>query len=205
MTNLAKRPCKLGNTINTRAQMHGDENVPACDIPFAGFMLEKPEVDQLAGKNWWNCHFEDGSRGKAAQPAFPTIDSYSLADKYEGSVVIVMGLNQVDIELDEIKLSGLTLTPLPGGLVEMSGKIQAHTDIEKFVHKLIARLNTEIDLHIEIGDKVERAKSKQRDLPINTFGDNEDSDDDEATGAAHVAALKSSKPRKRGRNGARAH
>lgn len=164
---------KLGSSVNTRTEKHGDDSVPACDIPIAGLMLEKHEVDELVGKHYWSSIFNTGNRGKADQPLFPNIASHKMVDKYEGTVLIDLGPNVKAVELEAVKISGITLTPHAGGLVEMSFKIQTAEDIEKFVHKLVARLDTEIDLELTIGEKVEKAKSKQQDLPINTFGEGE--------------------------------
>ena len=37
---LTKRPAKIGPSINTRTQRHGDDDVPATDIPLSGILVE---------------------------------------------------------------------------------------------------------------------------------------------------------------------
>lgn len=204
MTHFATRPCKLGQSVNTRTEKHGDDSVPACDIPVSGFMLEKAELDELVGKDFWNCMFNNGNGKKADMPLWEKLATMKLADKYSGGVTIVLGPNVKDIELEDVTIAGITLEPLAGGLTAVSFKIQASDDVEKFVHKLIARLDTEIDLQVEFGDKVERAKSKQQDLPINTFGDGEQkgATSDEEAGRAHATAFENGTPAGK-RNGSR--
>lgn len=49
MLTITPRPCQLGTSINTRTEMHGDESVPACDIPLVGITLDAEELGALLG------------------------------------------------------------------------------------------------------------------------------------------------------------
>jgi hypothetical protein len=167
---ISKRACKIGPSINCRTEKHGDDEVPACDIPISGILLQTGEVNALVGPLFRESLFDTRSQGKAPAILHPGLAARKLTEKFEGAVTIVMGPNQNDIELDKVTLAGLKFEPLEGGLVAMSLTVQTSKDVPKFVHKLIARQNTEIDVEISIGDKVERAKSKQTELPMQGGG-----------------------------------
>ena len=66
---LKKRVAKIGPSINTRTEKHGEENVPAIDIPLSSIMLTGKELGRLlrqetAAEDW----FEKNSDGPASCP-----------------------------------------------------------------------------------------------------------------------------------------
>jgi hypothetical protein len=162
---ISKRTCKIGPSINCRTEKNGDDDNPACDIPLVGLLLDKDDANKLVGPLFWESLFDNQGRGKAPKIVHPNIGTRVLEGKFEGEVAITLSPSTV-IELEGIKLTSFHLEPLEGGLVSLSLKVQASNSIEKFVHKLIARQNSEVEVRIVIGDKVERAKSKQDELPL---------------------------------------
>ena len=189
---ITQRPCKLGPSINCRTERHGDEDEPACDIPITGLLLEKDEANELVGKMFWESLF-DTPRGKAPKVLFPQLAPRKLTEKYEGAVTIELGANINDIELEGVTLKGITLQPLEGGLVSLSCSVQCNDAIEKFIHKLVARQNTEIEVELTFGEKVVKTKGKQDELPLDGAAPKK-GEDHEAAGRAQAEALSRSTP-----------
>ena len=119
--NLTKRPCKLGSSLNTRTEKHGEDEVPACDIPIVGLMLDKAELDALVGEHFWNVLFNTPiGDGKLPAPAWPQIANVKLKDKFAGSAIIHLGDNVKAVDLAGVTIKGISLDPLEGGLTEVS-------------------------------------------------------------------------------------
>lgn len=202
---LSIRVCKLGINLNVPSEMHGDERVAAVDIPLVGILLEKEEVNELVGDKFWNAIFDTPiGDGKAPRAAWPDLDDYRIAGKFACSIAIELGENQNDIELEEATISKIRLKPLDGGLTQMSCSVHTSANVERFIHKLTARIDTEIKMELAIGEKLEREKSKQAELPLNSFGNGEEAnghDEHAAAGEAQAEALARSKPagKRRGR------
>lgn len=203
-TTFDKRPCKLTH-VNLRGQKNGADTVPAVDITLDGIMLNREEVDDLAGEHWWASHYNERGGGKPPEHAFPEIGSYKLDGKHIGTAVIILGLNQADVVLDaaETTIKNIQLEPMFGGLTKMKLRVQSAQKVESFVHRLAARLESEVDLEISIGEKVEVEKSRQGQLPINTLPAEPSSGDvidgrtgpsDADIGQAQADALANSRP-----------
>lgn len=213
---LAARACKLGVSTNCRTEMRGDDGEPAVDFTITDFLLEKDELNELFGALTYESLFNEQGAGKAPQVLHPKFGPRTYSEKHKGSVAIVLGPNQKDIELDDVKLTNIKIEPLEGGLTKLTLQVQVSEDVEKFVNKLVARQGTEIEAEIGFGDTVQREKSKQKELPMDHAGatakgkdEKAGKVDDEAAGKAHTEALANSKPTKpattRRRNGATAH
>jgi hypothetical protein len=173
---ITKRPCRIGSSINTRTEKHGDEDVPACDIPLEAIMIDANELNILLGDT--GAHkalFRKGKNGSETiqEPAFRQLKSFVLKDKFEdANVLLTVGINGTEVELADVKLAKVTLAPQVGGLTELSLQVQATPDVED-IAEILQYLNGEEDVAIEFGKRAEKAASKQKDLPINTFGDGE--------------------------------
>lgn len=195
MLNITSRACQLGASINTRAEKHGDEDVPAADIPLAGIMLDEAELNALLNDPYAHrALFTD--RGGHQEPSLPQFEAHTLRDKLEGdTVTLTAGTRNKEIILGDAKLKGLTLEPLSGGATSLSLKIQVSGDaVPGVVGMLLNHLNGHLTVEIADAVAIEKKGDKQQDLPINTFGDGEQPEGD-------------SKPKRgRRRNGeARAH
>lgn len=191
---LDQRACKLGPSINCRTEKRGDDDEPACDIPIVGVLLEKAEANDLVGKLFWESLFDTRSGGKAPKVLFPDLAPRKLADKYTGSITIVLGPNINDVELEDITFAGITLEPLEGGLVSMSLKVQCADEITKFIAKLVARQNSEVEVELTFGEKVVKTKGKQEELPLDGAAPKAKGEDHAAAGQAQADALARSKP-----------
>lgn len=171
-TELSKRACKLGVSLNCRRELHGDEGVPACDISVGGIMLTGAEMNLLMGSGAYGSLFD--LTGQHPEPALPQIENIVLKGKRVGAAVTITilttGKDQV-IALEDCKLKDLTLAPMSGGLTAMALKVQTSGDhVPNTVGTLSAYLNG--DITIAIGEStLEEKTSKQAELPLNTFGD----------------------------------
>jgi len=176
MLNLSPRACQLGSSVNTRTERHGDEDVPACDIPLAGIMLDETELNALCREPYLSrALFNDKSGHK--EPMLSMFEALPFRDKLEGATVtLVLSTTGAGTELvlGNAKLKGLTLEPLSGGATSLSLKVQVSGDtVPKVVGELVAHLNGHITVEIADATAVEQKASGQRDLPINTFGNGE--------------------------------
>jgi len=180
---LSSRPCLIGASINTRTEKHGDEDVPAVDIPVAGIMLTAEELGALVGDAYAHKALFD-TKGKRMDPALPYFESFQLKHKFEGAAVdFELGLHKQHVGLDGAKLAGIKLTPRAGGLTEMSCKVQCVLHAADDVGQLIQHLNREAQIEVTDAAQVEeKASSKQQDLPINNFGDGEQPEGDTGKG-----------------------
>lgn len=195
MLNITSRACQLGASINTRAEKHGDEDVPACDIPLAGIMLDETELNALLNDPYaYRALFTD--RGGHQEPSLPQFEAHALREKLEGATVtLTVGTRAKEIVLGDAKLKGLTLEPLSGGATSLSLKIQISGDaVPDVVGVLLNHLNGHLTVEIADAVAVEKKADKQMDLPVNQFGESEQPEE-------------TSKPKRgRRRNGeARAH
>lgn len=170
--NITARACQLGASINTRTERHGDEDVPACDIPLAGLMLNEDEVIALVGnEECAHAFFREGAEGDV--PALPELHPFYLAAKLEGAKVTIAIVpagktEAVELELPGCKLKGIALTPLAGGFTETACRVQyAGDDVPEVVGKLLRFLNAHVSVEITDAEAEDAADSGQQDLPIN--------------------------------------
>lgn len=109
MLTLTTRPCKIGPSINTRTEKHGDEDVTALDIPIESVMLEANELNVLLGEpHAHNALFNGGT--SPPEPLLRMIRALKLKDKFEDcTVTLLLGLNLERIELANVKLAKVEL------------------------------------------------------------------------------------------------
>jgi hypothetical protein len=176
---ITPRPCKIGSSINTRTEKHGDEDVPACDVPVAGITLDKGELNALLGEQYAHQLLFSIREGHTS-PVFGMLEPFRLKGKIEDvQVSIKLGLldGADEIELTSAKLKGLTLEPQAGGLTLLGCKVQVSGDhVPSIAGTLLNFLNRVVTIELHGGDATTSKAEKQQDLPINTFGDGEQQD-----------------------------
>lgn len=188
MLKLDSRSCKIGPSINSRTEKHGDEDIPAMDIPLSAIPLSKDELNALLGEPLaWNSFYNERKDG-FAEPLLKGIKPIGLEAKYEGAeVTLRLGLNLLEVELLDVKLTKLKLEPTAGGATSLSLTVQCL--LEDHAKALYSWMNHDASVEIMTGDPVEAEKSEQPELPLNTFeGD-----------APPAAAKKRGRPRKESR------
>lgn len=162
---LNRRPAMIGASINSRTQRHGDEPVPAFDIPLRAIMLTQEELNALMGdKLAWVAFFNERKDG-LPEPLFRKIKHYAIDDKYENcSCAIAAGLKEQLFELDEnVKISKMRLIPAVGGLTELRLTLQAQIDSTNV--GLFEWLSKDCYVELTFGD-LEKADVKQPELNL---------------------------------------
>jgi len=172
---LKKRPCKLGDSINCRTEKHGDEPVPAFDIPVIDILLDAEELNELLGDE----HADKAlfnTRGRTREPMFRQFNPFTLKDKFkESSVTLHLGLAEKSIALKDVTLAKLKIEPLAGGLTNLSVQVQCHPKLNGEVELVMEFMGREIHAALEIGERIEKA-DKQRDLALGEAGDDEENE-----------------------------
>ena len=174
---LKKRVAKIGPSINTRTEKHGEENVPAIDIPLSSIMLSGKELGRLlrqetAAEDW----FEKNSDG-LKEPKYKNVKMLSLDGKFEESALtLFVGLNETEITFTGIKYTKLKLLPQTGGLTELRLTAQCTPELDKSITTLLGFLNHDCSAELNLG-KLEIGNDRQKDLALND--DDEDEDEEE--------------------------
>lgn len=168
---LNRRPGRIGASINSRTQKHGDENVPAFDIPLTAIMLTQEELNTLMNEPLTSVAWFNDRKDGLAEPLFKNIKHFSLTDTYEASsVTIGVGLKEQLFTLEDCKLVKLKLSPCVGGLTELKLTVQAkidetNTPLFEFLSK---DCNVEIALGTITADEKAKAKQPELNLPAPT-------------------------------------
>lgn len=148
MLELSRRPAKLGPSINTRCERHGDEDVTAFDVPIHSVLISGEELNALLGDPTANERlYAQGT--DPLEPAFLQFDALVLKDKIEGARVALAGSNGGgDIVLNDCKLKSVTLELQVGGLTKLSCKAQCLPNLDHSINALFELMNHEIAVEI---------------------------------------------------------
>lgn len=173
---LESRGCLLGRNINTRTETHGDEDVPAIDIPIKKFALTEAELNEIAGDQYAYRALYDTSKSPV-EPIFKRFKPLAMMDKFEGSsATILVGLRRKQLTFENCKIASIRLEPLTGGITSMSFTIQVNPDVDVMPH-LMKAMNHGVEISLELGDRVEKGADKQGSLDL---GGAEEPDGDES-------------------------
>jgi hypothetical protein len=163
------RPAKLGKSINTRTEMHGEETVTALDIPLAGILLDAEELNALLGDPKAHACFFSLIVGDQTRPRFPSLSGLQLDGKFaECYVELALGIGDPML-LENVKVASVVLTPLPGGLTELRCKVQCTPDLA-LAPRLLKYIGQSIDASIVLGEAMRKGEDAQPELPLNSFG-----------------------------------
>ena len=186
MLNLTKRPCKLGNSMSTNTEKHGDEDVGAIDLPLDGIMLTAAELDAILGDGTHDALYVRSSNGNAkglSEVRFPQLKPLAFKEHFEGARVdLWLGYEDGDarVGFSGAKVRNVKLTLQAGGLTKLECSIRATPDPEE-VAQLYDFLNHEGSVGIRNGKVAEpKAKDKQKSLPLA-----EGAEDESAGATAH--------------------
>ena len=176
MVKLERRDGTIGNSIQTRGEEHGEETLPAKDIPLT-LMISRGELGEilrepLAGESFFN------ETAGFAEPLYGgKIAPIKILGKFENStVVITVGIDETEIRLAKATLASLTFDPTTGGMSSLKLQVQYHPQDSDNVALLEKWLNHECKIEIEIGQLAKPKKEDQQQLPL---GDPSEIDDPE--------------------------
>lgn len=156
------------SAINTRAENHGDEHVPAADLAFETTVDHKmvdqivvgPGDDKLSALLW---------NGK--QIRFPGLEPIKVERPIENlrmEVIETLEKNakKKPMKFTEVKLKGITFAPQQGGTAILSGKIQFNPTNGQW-DRVVKWMKENVFLSLE---------GQQRDI----FEEGEDDDENQA-------------------------
>ena len=156
MLTLPTRPAKIGGSINTRTEKHGDDDVAALDIPLE-FLLEPDELcailktEDASARLFTGAFNHELKRVEFQAPAIGTIKSLALDGKIEGARVLLGfdSLNgRVDLELVDAKVAKVRLELVFGGRTRCSCSIQTTPDFDQALMQLFAHMGGDCELTI---------------------------------------------------------
>jgi len=146
---LPRRSCTIGSSINTRSEFHGEESVPALDIPVSKIVLSREEfgdllLDPKAHKSLYQYRKNQPDLPRWYQVLAPLL----LKGKINADLV-ELGLGRRTLKLREVKLARVRLDRQEGGTTHMSCMIQCTPTLDDTIEQLLQRLNQEVPISIE--------------------------------------------------------
>lgn len=197
MLSLSNRPCRIGSSINTRTEKHGDEDVTALDIPLNEIMIEDVELNILLQEPHASNVLFNAPPGKLAEPVFKSIKSLRLKDKIEGASVIITLNGSTEVKLSDCKISKVTLDPQIGGLTCVSLQVQCTPKLDSLIARLLEKLNCEATVEI-----LAEGFGEQKALPLDPPSTDDDETDAKIRSGLHraIASHSAKKGRKRNMN-----
>lgn len=160
---LSARTCQLG-VIHNRTEKHGEEDVPAIDVPIVGFAINAEELNGLLVHPFAHRALFDTSK-TPAEPVFNCFKPLALAEKFHGATVtLYLGMGRDPIVLNDAKLAKVKLDPATGGMVSADLTAQCVANLDD-VPKLLAFQGHEIECAIDV-DPTAKPVEAQKQLPI---------------------------------------
>jgi hypothetical protein len=158
---LTKRPAKIGKNVNTRTEMHGEEEIPAQDIPLSGIVLNNLELadvcdEETAGTGFFKMD------GDQYVPRIAASDPTTLSHKFTGASVKISGGGLPATTYHNAKIKGIVLEAQTGGMVLMSCTLQVNPeDGDPSGQQLINK-----KISITIKAELETVKDDEPELPL---------------------------------------
>lgn len=199
MITLSSRACQLGSSVNLRTEKHGDDDVPAVDIPIGGIMLNSKDLNELMGLPTAHDTLFDTVRGHK-EPALPQVRDLVLREKVVGADVCIRIQSTgpaKEITLRDCKLKSLTLAPLSGGATALALTVQTSGDhVPATIGLLAAHLNGHINVEITEGTSAE-TKPAQGELPVNSLEEDPPIENSRTGRLVNLAARRAEKKSKK--------
>lgn len=155
MLTITKRTAKIGNAIQSRSEMHGEDSVTAIDIPLSMIMLTAVELNAIMREPYaHNALFNHRvAGGGLVEPMLKHIKPIALDEKIEGAkITITHGVDAEVIRLAPVKLAKIRLEPQLGGLTSMACTAQCTPDLDVNIAHLLERLNATVEIEIDGGE-----------------------------------------------------
>lgn len=156
---LTKRAGKLGRSINTRTEVHGEELVPAIDIRISELVLGEEELDLLLEAGAHEALFTGPDNDLKRR--FPMLGALSVEGKLKDQVVTlsvppVMGEEaEAPVILVPATLKDVTLQPQEGGTTKLSMMVQQSDPLDEDVSALMHWMGHEVEVEVRPAEKHE--------------------------------------------------
>ena len=168
---LKARICQLG-VIHNRTEKHGEEDVPAIDVPISGFALTAEEFDGLLVNPIAHRALFDTAKNPA-EPVITGIKPLALTEKFhDATVTLHLGLGNTQVVLRAAKLAKVKLAPKTGGLVALDFAAQLLANLAD-VPNLLLHQGHDIECDIDVDPSAE-PKEAQAELPLDEEADEQD-------------------------------
>ncbi len=122
---LTKRPAKIGKSVNTRTEMHGQDEVPGQDIPLVGIVLNVQELVAVTDEDTAGTGFFKMD-GDQYVPRILALDPQTLAHKFANATVKISGGGIPVTTYKNAKIKSIVLEPQTGGMTLMSCTLQVN-------------------------------------------------------------------------------
>jgi hypothetical protein len=158
---LTKRPAKIGKSVNTRTEMHGDDEVAGQDIPLTGIVLNADELALVTDEETAATGFFKMD-GDQYVPRIVNMDPATLSHKFERATVKMSGGGLPVTNYRNAKLKGIVLEPQTGGMTLMSCTLQVNPEngnpsAQELINKKIS---------ITIKAELEEEDDRDPELPL---------------------------------------
>ena len=195
MLQIDSRPGKLGVSLATPTQKHGEERVPAKSVRVKNVLLTKAEVISLAehigvpdAKHAWDMLFNE-RKGKPAEPFWAGKLTHTIPGRFKDcSGEISFGIAPYVVSFGGATVSRLTFDEQIGGMVAVSFMLMAlKSNIRGDLAKLDEYLGADVNVALELGDPGEDEDEDEKDA---------DQESLDLTPGGDTASDKSSRKRK---------
>jgi hypothetical protein len=176
--NLTKRPAKIGKSVNTRTEMHGEDEVPGQDIQLSGIVLNAEELALVTDEDTAGAGFFKMD-GDQYVPRIVALDPVTLSHKFERATVKMSGGGLPITTYRNAKIKSIVLEPQTGGMTLMSCTLQVNPEngdpsAQMLINKKIS-VTIKAELEEEEGDDPELPLGHQDTvgdpLPLDGLGD----------------------------------
>lgn len=170
MLNLNKRPCRLGNSMSTNTERHGDEDVGAIDLPLDGLVLTADEFDALLGSGAHEALYRkargNGSTDSLPMPRFEGLKPFAFKQHFEHARVELF-LDDERYGWADCKVRNVQVTLQAGGLSVLKCSVRARAEPDE-VAVLYDHLNRDAGVAIRNAKIAQptKAKDNQTELPL---------------------------------------
>lgn len=174
MLKLDRREAKIGSSINTRTQIHGEENVTALDIPIKGVALSPEELGFVMLNPRAHKLLYTKKKGRPDQPIWGKLfGALPFRNKVKGATVTLY-IGRKPLKLIDVNLTKGRLETLEGGTTHWHFTVQCTPDLDESIEALLGRLNTKVDIAIDC-----QGYGEQDELPLEEDEKPDDEGDDD--------------------------
>lgn len=165
---LTKRSGKLGRSINTRTEVHGEDLVPAIDVRLSELVLNAGELDVLLGEGAHGALFR--TAGNSVVPRFGGLAPLSVAGKLRDQVLVlsvppVMGMEAAPpVVLVPATVKDVALEPQEGGTTKLSLMVQHAAPMSDDMASLMEWMGHEVEVAIRPAEKHELAAESEAEV-----------------------------------------